>query len=218
MIRLPVLFHHLGGAGPSLQDLVSLGVIAFVVTTAAIQVAARLLRRRGRLAPAGRRLAFAAWAPFVAAACSFGAAVIHLAVIGDHLEEFANFGLAFAVLATFQVAWSIAYVMGPSPALAAVAIVVNLGTAFVWLWSRTIGLPLGPDPGAPEAAGAADLISTLLELVLVVVLVLAASRGAQRLQDRLRLPATVVLVAGGYAIGAVVLATAVALLSLSGPA
>ncbi len=217
MTGLPILLHA-GGAGLSLRDLVSLGVIALVITTASIQIASSLLWRRGRLAPSDRRFAFGTWAPIVAAACSLGAAVIHLAVIGDHLEEYVWFGLAFAALATFQVAWSIAYVMGPSPGLAAAAVLVNLGTALVWLWSRTIGLPVGPNVGVPEGVGTADLISTLLELALVGVLLVASGPGARRLGDRLHLSPSGTLVAGGYAIGAVALATIVALLSLSGPA
>lgn len=217
MTRLPILLHA-GGAGLSLRDLVSLGVIALVITTASIQIASSLLRRRGRLAPPDRPFAFATCVRVVAAACSLGAAVIHLAVIGDHLEQYAWFGLAFAVLATFQVAWSIAYVMGPSPALAAAAILVNVGTPLVWLWSRTIGLPVGPNVGVPEAVGTADLISTVLELALVCVLLVASRPGARRLSDRLHLSPTGALIAGGYSIGAVALATVVALLSLSGPA
>ena len=215
MIRVPVLFHA-SGVGLSLHDLVSLGVIAFVITTASIQILGSLLQRRGRLGPADRPVDFARWAPAVAAACSLGAATIHLAVIGDHLDEYVPFGVAFAALAAFQIAWPIAYVVRPARVLAALAVLTNLGTAAVWLWSRTLGLPIGPDAGVPAGIGTADVVSTVLELVLVAVLVVAASPATRR--PRLGLPATAVLVAGGYAVGAVALATTVALLSLGGAA
>ena len=41
---------------------------------------------------------------------------------------------------------------------------------FVWLVTRTSGLPFGPNPWVPEAAGAADVISTLDEVGAIVLL------------------------------------------------
>lgn len=102
------------------------------------------------------------------AALSVGAAAIHFAVIPDHLEEWWAFGLFFAALGWFQAAWPIAYLERPSRRLAWIAIVVNLATVALWAWSRTAGLPVGPEPGMPEAVGAADVIATVLELALAV--------------------------------------------------
>ena len=102
------------------------------------------------------------------AALSVGSAAIHFAVIPDHLEEWWAFGLAFAFLGWFQAVWPIIYLDRPTRRLAWIAIVVNLATVVVWAWSRTAGLPVGPEPGMPEAVGAADLIATAFELALVV--------------------------------------------------
>jgi hypothetical protein len=102
------------------------------------------------------------------AALSVGAAAIHFAVIPDHLAEWWAFGLSFAVLGWFQAVWPILYLDRPSRPLAWTAIVVNLAAVGVWAWSRTAGLPVGPEPGMPEAIGAADLVATVFELALAV--------------------------------------------------
>jgi hypothetical protein len=108
-------------------------------------------------------------------ALSVGAAAIHFAVIPDHLEEWWAFGLFFAVLGWFQAVWPVAYVNRPSRRLAWIAISVNLATVVLWAWSRTVGLPVGPEPGMPEGIGAADLIATALELALVLGLLATRS-------------------------------------------
>jgi hypothetical protein len=102
------------------------------------------------------------------AVLSLGAAAIHFAVMPEHLAEWWAFGGFFAALGWFQALWSIGYLAGPSGRLARFAIAVNLATVLVWAWSRTIGLPIGPDPGVPEPLGAADVVATVLELLLVI--------------------------------------------------
>jgi hypothetical protein len=49
------------------------------------------------------------------------------------------------------------------------AAVVTAGMAGVWLASRTVGLPIGPSPGEPEAVGVGDAMATMIELVFVGV-------------------------------------------------
>jgi hypothetical protein len=213
---VPYLLFHVEGAGVDLHELTHWGIVAFVVTSFVLEAASIVLARRGRLAGADGRLGSAAWSVIVVAACSIGSAAIHLAVIEDHLREYALFGVAFALLAAFQIAWPVVYLRRRQAWLAVLAIGINLGAALVWLWSRTLGLPIGPTPGVPEAVGAADVISTGLELTLVGLLVLGLSARARGIVGRLRLPAARVWVAGGYALGAVALATFLALLSLGG--
>ena len=120
------------------------------------------------------------------AALSVGSAAIHFAVIPDHLEEWWAFGLAFALLGWFQAVWPIVYLDRPTRRLAWIAIVVNLATVVVWAWSRTAGLPVGPEPGMPEAVGAADLIATAFELALVVGLLGTQSMAIPESSDRTR--------------------------------
>ena len=118
------------------------------------------------------------------AALSVGAAAIHFAVIPEHLAEWWAFGLAFAVLGWFQVVWPFAYLERPSRGLSWLAILANLATVIVWAWSRTAGLPVGPEPGMPEAIGAPDLVATGFEVVLVVgLLATLITRRADRTED-----------------------------------
>ena len=47
------------------------------------------------------------------------------------------------------------------------AVAANLGVVVVWVFSRTTGLPIGPDAGQPEAVGVADVTATAFEIALV---------------------------------------------------
>ena len=44
---------------------------------------------------------------------------------------------------------------------------LNLTLIVVWGWSRATGLPIGPTRGQREAAGLADVLATMYELVIV---------------------------------------------------
>ena len=50
-----------------------------------IVVGVTTLQRRGRLGEPGRRVEFGSYGPILAAACSGGAAAVHLAVVGEHV-------------------------------------------------------------------------------------------------------------------------------------
>ena len=120
-------------------------------------------------------IAAAAAAPRLAV-LSLGAAAIHFAVIPDHLAEWWAFGLFFAALGWFQALWAVAYLIRPTAGLAGFATVVNLVTVVLWAWSRSVGLPVGPEPGVAESIGAPDVIATVLEIALVAGLVAMTRR------------------------------------------
>jgi hypothetical protein len=197
---------------PGARDLVTLAVVVAVMTVAACQVALALLERR-RLSPA-TVIPATVWLGWVAAASSVAAGVLHVAVVEDHAEAYLPFGIAFALLAAFQLAWPLVYLRRPSRPAALLAIVVNSGAIAVWVWSRTIGLPIGPVVGEVEAVGVVDSVTTALELVLVLGL-LPTVRGGDRSTRSLR-PGRAV-VAACVATGMVAFAMLVGLFSLSGP-
>lgn len=117
-----------------------------------------------------------------AATLTVGAAAIHFAVIPEHLEEALAVGLFFAASAWAQVVWSmLALRAGPTPLLVA-GMLGNLAIASVWAASRTIGLPVGPNPWAPEAVGFIDLLATILEIAAATVTI-AALRASDRQAD-----------------------------------
>lgn len=83
-------------------------------------------------------------------------------------------GLAFVATSVFQVAWAIPLVGGPGPRVLAIGAALNGAVVLAWIWSRTVGVPIGPHAWTPEPAGIADLSATLLELLLVTAWALAA--------------------------------------------
>lgn len=125
------------------------------------------------------------------ATLSVAAAGTHFAVIQEHLAEFALFGFLFLALSWFQAVWPILYVVRRSTWLGWIGVLGNFGAIAVWIWSRTAGLPIGPDPGQPEPVGPLDLTATGLEFVLgilLIVLLIPQLRGpVQRLRVEPRL-------------------------------
>jgi hypothetical protein len=144
------------------------------------------------------------------AAFSVGAAAIHFAEISTHFEEYWVFGVFFFAVAWFQAASAVAIVTSVDRRLLATLITVNVITIGIWVWSRTAGLPIGPEAGEPEAIGAADLLATIVELLLVVwVLAVRAPSIAPRTASRgLGLVSTLIVWTGVVAMIAVVFFTA----------
>ena len=120
------------------------------------------------------------------AVVSLATAGIHFAVMGDHFQEYVAFGVFFAVVAWFQGLWALGVVMAPTRSLLLTGAIVNAIVVLVWLVSRTIGLPIGPDPGIAEPAAFLDLLSTLLEVALVVTISLLLIRGRPRRERNAR--------------------------------
>jgi hypothetical protein len=101
------------------------------------------------------------------AALSMAAAAIHFAVMGEHFAEYAAFGVFFSVVAWAQAVWTVGVIVLPSRRLLIVGLLGNALVILVWLSSRTTGLPIGPEAGAPETAAFVDVLSTILEVAIV---------------------------------------------------
>ena len=111
--------------------------------------------------PAGR---------YTLAGLSAGAAAIHLAVIPEHLTEYWPFAVFFAAVAAFQATWALAVLARPQPGLYRLGAVASAGLIALWALSRTIGLPLGPEPWHPEAASLPDVLAMALEIGLLLTI------------------------------------------------
>ena len=185
-------------------------LLAIVISGFAALIVATMLADRGGLLPRSP-VAFGRWTATIAMALSLGAAAIHFAVISEHFEEYAPYGVAFTVLAWFQVGWAVSWVVEHRRTAALAAILVNGGALVVWAVSRTAGLPIGPEPGQLEPVGPLDVLAGILEVTLVALL--AWDLGMPSIRYRPALPAAgATLVVGSVAL-AVVLATSVALAS-----
>lgn len=109
----------------------------------------------------------------LAAVSSVAAAVVHLVVIPSHFAESTLFGVFFVALAMAQIAYAGVLLMRPRVFLLVAGALGNIMTIGLWLVSRTVGLPLGPEAGHPEPVGALDILATTAELVLIGAVVLA---------------------------------------------
>jgi len=111
----------------------------------------------------------------IMAGLSAGAAVIHLVAAPHHYGEIGDLAAGFVVAAAFQAGWTVACLSGPSgPSrrVMAIGVVGNLAIVLAWLYTRTIGLPIGPFAGSAEPVGFPDGASVVFELLLVVALVI----------------------------------------------
>ena len=102
------------------------------------------------------------------------------AVMGEHFAEYAAFGVFFSVVAWLQALWAVGLIVLPSRRLLLVGLVGNALVVLVWLLSRTIGLPIGPEAGAPEAAAFVDVLSTILEVGIAAGTAMLVFRGRPR--------------------------------------
>jgi hypothetical protein len=108
-----------------------------------------------------------------------GAAAIHATVIGEHFAEWPAAGVFFVLLTLAQLtAAGLVLVRLRSPAILA-TMVVSAGPLLLWLYSRSVGLPFGPEAGTPEHIGLADLAALLLEAA-TLALAFALLRWRQR--------------------------------------
>lgn len=103
----------------------------------------------------------------VLAATLVGAAAIHLAVVPEHLTEWTAAGAFFLVLAVAELV-AAAGVLRRLRGDLRLVVGVSVVPLLLWLVSRTVGMPIGPDPGTPEAVGPSDVVCCLLEAAALV--------------------------------------------------
>jgi hypothetical protein len=110
----------------------------------------------------------------------FSAAAVHLAVMPTHFRQWWLFGLFFLCAALFQVGLGVLLLVRPSGRLAAAGAAGSVAVVALWLGSRMVGIPVGPDHGAAEPFGVLDVLATTAELATAVCCVLARRAGAAR--------------------------------------
>lgn len=94
-----------------------------------------------------------------------GAAVVHGAVVPEHVEEAAALGWFFTLLALGQLTWGGLVLLLPRRRVVAAGVVVNAGAVALWAWTRALSVPFGL--GEREPVGLADLVATGCELLVV---------------------------------------------------
>jgi hypothetical protein len=102
------------------------------------------------------------------AALSVGAAAIHFAVVFEHFAEYTLYGVFFLVISWAQLIWPVVLFWRPSRLWLWLGIAGNAAIIAVYVASRTVGLPFGPDLHNTESVGALDVVSCVLEFLLIV--------------------------------------------------
>jgi hypothetical protein len=97
------------------------------------------------------------------------AAAMHAWVVPEHYEEYALFGVFFAVIGFAQAGWAAAVLRRPTRLLHIAGIALSAGLLAVWALSRTAGLPIGPEAWEAEPAELLDVVAGVAELGIIVV-------------------------------------------------
>lgn len=113
---------------------------------------------------------------FAAVLCTASAAVVHFAVVPQHLHEYLPFGIFFIVVGLLQIALAVLMLVAPGRRLFVVGAGGTAVLVGLWLLSRTTGLPIGPEPGEAEAVGIPDVVCVAMEVLAILLLVWLALR------------------------------------------
>ncbi|MFF2315150.1 hypothetical protein ACFVTE_02660 [Arthrobacter sp. NPDC058097] len=150
----------------------------------------------------------------LAAVALFGCAAIHLAVIPDHLNHWVVASAFFLTLAMAEAAGAALLLGRPGENVLAAIAAASAVPLALWVWSRTSGLPFGPNSNVAEPLGLADIAASLLELgtlAIAVVLFRARRKGTGEPERRTTPSAHLraLAVVGAIAIGSLGVAGAV---------
>jgi hypothetical protein len=105
---------------------------------------------------------------------------VHYAVMPEHFEESSLYGTFFLVAATAQLAYSGVVLLRPTRPLIVAGVAGNVALALLWLFTRTIEVPLGPSAGSKESIGILDVIATAAEILAAAAAVGILRRSARR--------------------------------------
>jgi hypothetical protein len=109
-------------------------------------------------------------------------AAIHVAVIPQHQTEWTAAGLFFILLSAAELAIAGLLLARVRRTVLLAAAAISIGPLVLWLYSRTAGMPFGPEPGTPESLGVPDCLACALEVasLLGAVSLLRSSRSLAR--------------------------------------
>ena len=109
-------------------------------------------------------------AVLTAASLSLVAAWIHFAYTTSHWDYWWAYGAFFIVTGAFQALLAPALLRWPGSWTGIVGIAGNLGIVWMYLKSRTDGIPMGPHAGVLEKVTPVDMACTVAEVVTIVLL------------------------------------------------
>jgi hypothetical protein len=199
-----------------------------------IVVGVTLLQRRGRLGEPNRQVEFRSYGPILAAACSGGAAAVHLAVVGEHASLAASNSAPSAFALLCSIGAGTTHFAGADPSLSGFLPLGVLSVGMIGaqgalavprLWRRrglllaglgitiaALGVALAtrllaPSPGGTQQVAYSDALAIAFDVALLVVVALLAFGRPRRLEARLRVPVMDAWVGTGLGVAAVAVFT-----------
>ena len=118
-----------------------------------------------------------AWAVVVAATA--GAALVHASIIGEHFGEGVIYGLFFTGLAAGQLTLAGWIAWKRDLRMVGFLAAGDAATVALWLLTRLVEIPAGPESGRTEPFGALDIFASSLELATVAAAVYLLRRAAR---------------------------------------
>ena len=109
------------------------------------------------------------WAGFA----SFGAGLVHIAVVGEHFAVSLSHGIFFAVLGLAQVGWALWALSRTSVPIPRITAGASVAVIALWAVSRTVSISVGPLTLVREPAGTPDLIAVALQTALIACILVA---------------------------------------------
>lgn len=102
------------------------------------------------------------------AVASVCAALVHIAVMPDHFAQSAWYGGFFLAAAVSQLALAAMLLARPSRTLAKAGVAGCAAVVALWLVTRLVGVPIGPDNGSTEPFGVLDILASVAEAAAAV--------------------------------------------------
>lgn len=140
----------------------------------------------------------------VLAALLFGAALIHLGMVPQHMNEWAVEGIAFLLVGLAQVGLAAAVLWRPRRWVLVTTVIASIVFASAWLVTRTSGSPWGPAAELRQPATFVDSVCAGLEFAAVLFALFALWRPrfartwtSDRLVPASIVPLAVVVLAAG---------------------
>ncbi|HEX6391973.1 MAG TPA: hypothetical protein VFZ97_00945 [Acidimicrobiales bacterium] len=103
------------------------------------------------------------------AALSLAASAIHISVCAEHFREWIVYGLFFVFASIAQAIWSVLVLTRPGARLLLLGAFGNNAVVVLFIFSRTVGMPFGPEAFRAERLTTPGLIATACELLLVTL-------------------------------------------------
>jgi hypothetical protein len=171
------------GAGDRLAKL-EVALMIATVGLAIVPVAVLLSQAPKPEAPAEEHWSFAMLLRFSAGLLSTAAALVHLAVIKQHADEYWLYAAFFVLVGLGQLAWALLVVAAPSRRLYALGALGNAAIVAFFILTRTVGTLVGPEATEPAAVGFGDTATTVFEAAITALSVLLLYRARPRGEAR----------------------------------